>query len=117
MELDLRNREEREEDFGGEFRFCQRHNPNMELCKIVPGVTLSDGTRLHYRCNEDLSCCLRLLYSALLGLSRHCNYLGDMLKAPSVSLPCRISSSPVSYFYPVYFLTLLIWRERERERE
>ncbi|KAJ0037520.1 hypothetical protein Pint_22255 [Pistacia integerrima] len=46
------------------------------------------------------------------GVARHCNYLGDLLLALSFSLPCGISS-PVPYFYPIYLLILLIWRERE----
>ncbi|VVA15157.1 PREDICTED: delta(14)-sterol reductase [Prunus dulcis] len=41
-------------------------------------------------------------------------YLGDLLLALSFSLPCGISS-PVPYFYPIYLLILLIWRERRDE--
>ncbi|KAJ0095567.1 hypothetical protein Patl1_15305 [Pistacia atlantica] len=48
------------------------------------------------------------------GVARHCNYLGDLLLALSFSLPCGISS-PVPYFYPIYLLILLIWRERRDE--
>ncbi|KAK6942664.1 Sterol biosynthesis ERG24/DHCR-like [Dillenia turbinata] len=48
------------------------------------------------------------------GIARHCNYLGDLLLALSFSLPCGISS-PVPYFYPIYLLILLIWRERRDE--
>ncbi|KAK4755247.1 hypothetical protein SAY87_009004 [Trapa incisa] len=53
----------------------------------------------------------KLLASGYWGISRHCNYLGDLLLALSFSLPCQISS-PVPYFYPIYLLILLIWRER-----
>ncbi|KAJ0027372.1 hypothetical protein Pint_35865 [Pistacia integerrima] len=48
------------------------------------------------------------------GMARHCNYLGDLLLAFSFSLPCGISSA-VPYFYPIYLLILLIWRERRDE--
>ncbi|XP_016469755.1 delta(14)-sterol reductase isoform X2 [Nicotiana tabacum] len=48
------------------------------------------------------------------GIARHCNYLGDLLLALSFSLPCGISSA-VPYFYPIYLLILLIWRERRDE--
>lgn len=78
------------------------------------------------------------------GIARHCNYLGDLLLALSFSLPCGIRwrninppsvlfiwtkfqvwspilrivlicSSPVPYFYPIYLLILLVWRERRDE--
>ncbi|XP_027175673.1 delta(14)-sterol reductase isoform X2 [Coffea eugenioides] len=48
------------------------------------------------------------------GIARHSNYLGDLLVALSFSLPCGISS-PIPYFYPVYLLILLVWRERRDE--
>ncbi|GJR90810.1 delta(14)-sterol reductase [Tanacetum coccineum] len=56
----------------------------------------------------------KLLVSGYWGIARHCNYLGDLLLALSFSLPCGISS-PVPYFYPIYLLILLIWRERRDE--
>ncbi|KAJ4705127.1 delta(14)-sterol reductase [Melia azedarach] len=56
----------------------------------------------------------KLLASGYWGVARHCNYLGDLLLALSFSLPCGFSS-PVPYFYPIYLLILLIWRERRDE--
>ncbi|KAH0928683.1 hypothetical protein HID58_014410, partial [Brassica napus] len=56
----------------------------------------------------------KLLASGYWGIARHCNYLGDLMLALSFSLPCGISS-PVPYFYPIYLLILLIWRERRDE--
>ncbi|KAK2981506.1 hypothetical protein RJ640_030968 [Escallonia rubra] len=56
----------------------------------------------------------KLLASGYWGIARHSNYLGDLLVALSFSLPCGISS-PVPYFYPIYLLILLIWRERRDE--
>ncbi|GAB4833481.1 hypothetical protein Ancab_031724 [Ancistrocladus abbreviatus] len=56
----------------------------------------------------------KLLASGYWGIARHCNYLGDLLLAASFSLPCGISS-PVPYFYPIYLLILLIWREKRDE--
>lgn len=53
----------------------------------------------------------KLLASGYWGISRHCNYLGDILLALSFSLPCG-ASSIIPYFYPTYLLILLIWRER-----
>lgn len=56
----------------------------------------------------------KLLASGYWGIARHSNYLGDLLVALSFSLPCGISS-PIPYFYPIYLLILLIWRERRDE--
>ncbi|CAB4290262.1 unnamed protein product [Prunus armeniaca] len=56
----------------------------------------------------------KLLASGYWGIARHCNYLGDLLLALSFSLPCGISSL-VPYFYTIYLLILLIWRERRDE--
>ncbi len=52
-----------------------------------------------------------LLVSGFWGWSRHFNYVGDLLMALSWSLPC-LFGSPLPYFYPFYFLALLIHRER-----
>ncbi|KAI8563145.1 hypothetical protein RHMOL_Rhmol03G0090000 [Rhododendron molle] len=56
----------------------------------------------------------KLLASGYWGIARHCNYLGDLLLAASFSLTCGIIS-PIPYFYPIYLLILLIWRERRDE--
>ncbi|EPS72564.1 delta14-sterol reductase [Genlisea aurea] len=56
----------------------------------------------------------KLLASGYWGIARHSNYLGDLLVAVSFSLPCGTSSA-VPYFYPMYLLILLIWRERRDE--
>ncbi|XP_077230693.1 ergosterol biosynthesis ERG4/ERG24 family [Tasmannia lanceolata] len=56
----------------------------------------------------------KLLASGYWGVARHCNYLGDLLLALSFSLPCGVSSV-LPYFYPIYLLILLIWRERRDE--
>jgi protein-S-isoprenylcysteine O-methyltransferase Ste14 len=52
-----------------------------------------------------------LLTSGWWGLARHINYLGDLMMALAWCLPCGFGS-PLPYFYFVYFLILLIHRER-----
>jgi protein-S-isoprenylcysteine O-methyltransferase Ste14 len=52
-----------------------------------------------------------LLVSGWWGLARHCNYLGDLMMALAWCLPC-LFSSPLPYFYFVYFVILLVHRER-----
>ncbi|KAF8206332.1 ergosterol biosynthesis ERG4/ERG24 family-domain-containing protein [Mycena galopus ATCC 62051] len=53
----------------------------------------------------------KLLTSGWWGRSRHPNYLGDLLMAVAWSLPTGFSS-PIPYFYVIYFLVLLIHRQR-----
>lgn len=53
----------------------------------------------------------KLLTSGWWGLSRHPNYLGDLLMALAWSLPTGFGT-PITYFYVVYFAVLLIHRQR-----
>jgi hypothetical protein len=53
----------------------------------------------------------KLLTSGWWGRSRHPNYLGDLLMAVAWSLPTGFSS-PIPYFYVIYFLVLLVHRQR-----
>lgn len=52
-----------------------------------------------------------LLVSGWWGIARHLNYLGDLMMALAWCLPC-LFESPLPYFYFIYFLILLIHRER-----
>jgi len=52
----------------------------------------------------------KLLISGWWGLSRHPNYLGDLVMALAWSLATGFET-PTTYFYPVYFLVLLIHRQ------
>jgi len=52
-----------------------------------------------------------LLVSGFWGWSRHFNFLGDILMALAWCLPCLFDSI-VPYFYVIYFVLLLIHRER-----
>jgi protein-S-isoprenylcysteine O-methyltransferase Ste14 len=53
----------------------------------------------------------RLLTSGWWGVARHVNYLGDLLMGLAWCLPC-LFDSPLPYFYIIYFLILLLHRER-----
>ena len=56
----------------------------------------------------------KLLASGYWSLARHCNYLGDLMLALSYGLPCGFRAV-WPYFYFIYLLTLLIFRERRDE--
>lgn len=51
----------------------------------------------------------KLLVSGWWGICRHPNYLGDLIMALSWSLPTGFNSI-LPYFYPIYFLGLLVHR-------
>lgn len=52
----------------------------------------------------------KLLISGWWGLSRHPNYLGDLLMSLAWSFATGFET-PITYFYPAYFLVLLIHRQ------
>ncbi|QRV92119.1 C-14 sterol reductase ERG24 [Ceratobasidium sp. AG-Ba] len=57
----------------------------------------------------------RLLTSGWWGMCQHPNYLGDLIMALSYCLPTGFNT-PITYFYPIYFLILLIHRQmRDQE--
>ncbi|KAK1225005.1 erg24, C-14 sterol reductase [Marasmius sp. AFHP31] len=53
----------------------------------------------------------KLLTTGWWGRSRHPNYFGDLLMALAWSLPTGFDT-PITYFYVIYFLVLLIHRQR-----
>ncbi|KAG9099497.1 erg24, C-14 sterol reductase [Ceratobasidium sp. 370] len=52
----------------------------------------------------------RLLTSGWWGMCQHPNYLGDLVMALSYSLTTGFNT-PITYFYPIYFLILLLHRQ------
>ena len=56
-----------------------------------------------------------LLTSGWWGIARHLNYFGDLLMGVAWCLPTGFSH-PLTYFYIVYFLILLLHRERRDHR-
>lgn len=53
----------------------------------------------------------KLLTSGWWGVSRHPNYLGDLLIGLSWSLPTGFNT-PLTYFYFAYFIILLVHRQK-----
>jgi len=58
----------------------------------------------------------RLLVSGWWGLCRHPNYLGDLIMSVAWSLPCGFTHV-LPWFYPVYFLILLVDRAERDDRQ
>lgn len=58
----------------------------------------------------------KLIISGMWGFCRHPNYVGDLIMALSWSLPCGFTS-PIPYFYVMYFAVLLIHRQLRDEAQ
>lgn len=75
--------------------------------------------RLNYKTTDGNSHKTLLLYSGFWGMSRHMNYLGDLLISLAMCLACGFNHiSP--YFYIIYMVILLInriYRDDERCRQ
>jgi delta14-sterol reductase len=57
-----------------------------------------------------------LLYSGFWGVSRHVNYLGEILEAIGLTLVLGYPGSWVPWLYPLYYVLLFIARERADDR-
>ena len=82
------------------YRF--KRDPHRAFLGIPPRA-LGDGER-------------RLLASGFWGLSRHVNYLGEILMAVGLTLALGRPGMLVPWLYPLYYLALLLPRERDDDR-
>jgi protein-S-isoprenylcysteine O-methyltransferase Ste14 len=58
----------------------------------------------------------RVLISGFWGLSRHINYLGELLMACALALCLGYPSSPWPWLYPLYYVLLLVPRQLDDDR-
>lgn len=77
-----------------------RRNPNNPSVSHLQTLQTKRGTKL--------------LISGWWGMCRHPNYVGDLLMSLSWCLPCGFSTI-IPYFYPIYFLVLLVHRQLRDE--
>jgi hypothetical protein len=56
----------------------------------------------------------KLLVSGFWGVSRHVNYLGEILMAVGLTLALGHPGDPSTWLYPVYYVALLVPRQRRR---
>ena len=54
----------------------------------------------------------KLIYSGWWSLSRHVNYFGEILMGIALALPGLYTGSFISLLYPIYYIILLVARER-----
>lgn len=58
----------------------------------------------------------RLLCSGFWGVSRHVNYLGEILEAVGLTLVLGYPGAWIAWLYPLYYVVLFLSRERADER-
>src|SRR5581483_10946771 len=59
---------------------------------------------------------LRVLVGGFWGLSRHVNYLGELLMATGLTLCLGYPSAFVPWLYPLYYVVLLVPRQLDDDR-
>ncbi|KAK9472899.1 ergosterol biosynthesis ERG4/ERG24 [Dipodascopsis tothii] len=114
-------------------RFLAAHPVNLGLLAVAGIIALnvtgywifrsSNSQKNAFRQNDPSTAHLkfmetksgsRLLITGWWGITRHINYFGDWLMSISWCLPTGFST-PITYFYVLYFATLLIHRETRDE--
>jgi protein-S-isoprenylcysteine O-methyltransferase Ste14 len=84
-------------------KFLFKTRPEAKLFGVLAPEVISDGER-------------RLLYSGFWGLSRHINYLGEILMAIGLTLALGWPLDPWPWLYPLYYLALLVPRQAQDDR-
>ncbi len=79
-------------------KFTFKLNPDKAFLGVMKPKRLSDGTR-HLLCN------------GFWGISRHVNYLGEMLMATGLTLVLGWPFEFVPWLYPMYYIALLVPRQ------
>ena len=83
-------------------KYFFKKNPEGAFLSIKP-ETISDGKKT-------------LLVNGFWGLSRHVNYLGEILMASGIILCTGYPASVWPWLYPLYYFLLLFTRERDDNR-
>ncbi len=84
-------------------KFTFKTDPERVFLGVLKPEVVSDGAR-------------SLLCSGFWGVSRHVNYLGEILMASGLALALGYPSSPWPWLYPLYYVVLLFPRERDDDR-
>ncbi|MEX1362042.1 MAG: DUF1295 domain-containing protein [Nannocystaceae bacterium] len=84
-------------------KFMFKLDPEHRFLGLLAPRVVTDGTR-------------SLLCSGFWGISRHVNYLGEILMASGLALALGQPSNPWPWLYPLYYVLLLVPRERDDHR-
>ncbi|CAB4916713.1 unannotated protein [freshwater metagenome] len=80
-----------------------KRDPQAKAFGLLAPQTVSDGERT-------------LLCGGFWGLSRHVNYLGEILMAVGLTLALGQPGDLLPWLYPLYYVALLVPRERDDDR-
>lgn len=84
-------------------KFYFKTRPGKKLLGIIPQEAVSDGEK-------------QLLASGFWGLSRHVNYLGEILMATALALALGYPAALGPWLYPLYYVALLVPRQIQDDR-
>jgi hypothetical protein len=84
-------------------KFLFKTRPDAKLFGIIAPEAVSDGQR-------------KLLCSGFWRVSRHVNYLGEILMATGLTCALGHPAQIVPWLYPLYYVALLVPRERDDDR-
>lgn len=84
-------------------KYTFKTDPERAFLGVLRPEVVTDGTR-------------SLLCSGFWAVSRHVNYLGEILMATGLALALGYPGSPWPWLYPLYYVALLVPRERDDDR-
>ena len=84
-------------------KYCFKVTPDKKFIGWIEPKTVTDGNR-------------RVLYSGFWGVSRHINYLGEVLMAVGLTLALGYPWLILPWLYPLYYIIFLTARERDDDR-
>jgi protein-S-isoprenylcysteine O-methyltransferase Ste14 len=84
-------------------KYVFKRDPQKPFLGIIEPEVISDGNR-------------RVLCSGFWGLSRHINYLGEVLMASGLTLALGYPGVLVAWLYPLYYVVLLGTRQADDDR-
>ena len=84
-------------------KFVFKRNREQVFLGLIKPETISDG-------NSHILC------SGFWGLSRHINYLGEVLMATGLTLSLGYPAVAIAWLYPLYYIILLSTRQADDDR-
>jgi delta14-sterol reductase len=84
-------------------KFLFKTRPEARLFGVLAPTTISDGDH-------------HLLCSGFWRVSRHVNYLGEILMALGLTLALGRPLDPIAWLYPLYYVALLFPRQADDDR-
>lgn len=84
-------------------KFSFKRNPDARAFGLLQPRTIGDGEHT-------------LLCGGFWGIARHVNYLGEILMAVGITLALGAPADLIPWLYPLYYVGLLVPRERDDDR-